>query len=773
MKIATRLLLALSGTVFVGASSMLTIVGNGAAKLFEGQLTARLEVNASHMLEKLDLYFSERGRDIRSFTMDQSFIAGTASGEQTTRHLREFLRWHPEYLSAAFLTMDRVRVADAAGTGIGEREDADDCWADLTAGRSFAVCARRASPEASPMLHLASVVRDGRGARGVVVLQLPTGVFEELLDEPPAVHNLAAVLHIDLVDRKGYFLHSNHKRGGILREISPDWAFIREKIDAGQASGSLRYTNPAEDTGEEVLVYVREPGQRDYPGSGWALLLSVPTEVVFAPVHELRLKLAAVVLMTGSSLLTVMFLLVRSFTRPIEELARAAREIGRGNLEVRVPGGRRDELGVFADTFNRMATDVQEAQRELAMFSRELEGLVDQRTTELLHTNELLHAELSERVKAQEELVTKERLLRLSADVGEVLTLEQTLEATLQRCADLTVRALDAAFARIWLLGDGEGALELKASAGMYTRLDGEHGRKILGKGKIGSIAQEQRPMLTNAVLGDPVNADPEWARREGMVAFAGHPLVVGEKTVGVLALFSRRPLEPFVLPALESVAQKLAAFIGRKRAEQALRVSEKRYRELFDSSTDGIYRTDARGVFTIMNRAGARLFGYENPEEILGRPALDFWRDPADRERFRRALEREKSVSSWRVPARKKSGEFLELETSSRILKGDDGAFLGIEGVLRDVTQRARSEAERDLMLAQLQEAAANIKTLSGLLPICAGCKKIRDDQGTWSQIETYISQHTEAEFSHGLCPECQKVYFPGVTKSGPSGAG
>jgi PAS domain S-box-containing protein len=219
------------------------------------------------------------------------------------------------------------------------------------------------------------------------------------------------------------------------------------------------------------------------------------------------------------------------------------------------------------------------------------------------------------------------------------------------------------------------------------------------------------------------------------------------------------------VLSALAIVAEKIAASIERKQAEESLRVSEKRYRDLFDASTDGVYTTDARGVFTSMNRAGARIFGYENPEEIVGRPVLDYWRDPADRERFLDDLMRVKSVSAYRMKGRKKNGQYLEIESSCRILANEAGAFLGIEGVLRDVTERVKADAERDLMLTQLQEAAANIKTLSGLLPICAGCKKIRDDQDSWSQIETYISAHSEAEFSHGLCPECQKLYFPGVT--------
>jgi len=77
---------------------------------------------------------------------------------------------------------------------------------------------------------------------------------------------------------------------------------------------------------------------------------------------------------------------------------------------------------------------------------------------------------------------------------------------------------------------------------------------------------------------------------------------------------------------------------------------------------------------------------------------------------------------------------------------------------------EAAVQERTKDLLETndKLRESLANIKTLSGLLPICAGCKKIRDDKGYWNQIETYISRHSQAEFSHGLCPNCIKKYYP-----------
>ena len=72
----------------------------------------------------------------------------------------------------------------------------------------------------------------------------------------------------------------------------------------------------------------------------------------------------------------------------------------------------------------------------------------------------------------------------------------------------------------------------------------------------------------------------------------------------------------------------------------------------------------------------------------------------------------------------------------------------------------------EKEKLIVELQEALAKVKTLSGLLPICSSCKKIRDDNGYWNQIETYIRQHSEADFTHGICPTCAKMLYPGLLK-------
>ncbi|MFH2053599.1 MAG: HAMP domain-containing protein [bacterium] len=79
-----------------------------------------------------------------------------------------------------------------------------------------------------------------------------------------------------------------------------------------------------------------------------------------------------------------------------------------------------------------------------------------------------------------------------------------------------------------------------------------------------------------------------------------------------------------------------------------------------------------------------------------------------------------------------------------------------------REIRERKEAEAQREKLISELQNAASEIKSLRGIIPICASCKKIRDDQGYWNQLETYLIEHSEAEFSHGLCPDCLKTFDP-----------
>ena len=94
--------------------------------------------------------------------------------------------------------------------------------------------------------------------------------------------------------------------------------------------------------------------------------------------------------------------------------------------------------------------------------------------------------------------------------------------------------------------------------------------------------------------------------------------------------------------------------------------------------------------------------------------------------------------------------------------LVGMTGLSFGARDVRRHLRARQQAEAERERLIAELQEALANVKTLRGLIPICASCKKIRDDQGYWTHLETYLARHSDASFSHGLCLDCMRKLYP-----------
>ena len=106
--------------------------------------------------------------------------------------------------------------------------------------------------------------------------------------------------------------------------------------------------------------------------------------------------------------------------------------------------------------------------------------------------------------------------------------------------------------------------------------------------------------------------------------------------------------------------------------------------------------------------------------------------------------------------------GQRRWLHWKSGAHRGEDGAVAYIICSGIDITLRRRAEQERERLIGELQEAIAHIKTLDGLIPICAGCKKIRDDRGYWQEVEAYIEARSEAEFSHGLCPECIRRLYP-----------
>ncbi len=184
-------------------------------------------------------------------------------------------------------------------------------------------------------------------------------------------------------------------------------------------------------------------------------------------------------------------------------------------------------------------------------------------------------------------------------------------------------------------------------------------------------------------------------------------------------------------------------------------------YRALFESSMDGILLTVPDGRVLTANSAACRMLGRSEPEICAGGRKL-----VADQSDPRLATLLEERARSGRAQGTltlvRGDGSRFEAEISSAIFATPGGSRTAM--VFRDISDRRQAEVERERLIERLQTALAEVKQLSGLLPICAGCKKIRDDRGYWNSVEDYIASHTDAKFTHGMCPECIEKILAGV---------
>ncbi len=346
----------------------------------------------------------------------------------------------------------------------------------------------------------------------------------------------------------------------------------------------------------------------------------------------------------------------------------------------------------------------------------------------LREANRELRREIEQRTRAEESLKERVRMSTLNAEVAVALNAGTELRDMLQQCAELVVRHLDVAFVRVWTLDEATQTLGPQATAGCYTHHYGPHRHVKVGEYKIGLIAQEKKPHLTNNVQSDPRVRDKEWAAREGMVAFAGYPLLLEDRVLGVLALFARRPLADDVLKALGSVADSIALGIERKRAQTALAESEARFSVAFQASP--IFIAILRmsdGRFVLVNDAFVTWAGHSR-EQILGRSTteLSVWERQEDREAYWAELRRAGSIRARECRFRNHSGRVFTMLLSSEVIQLNRVPH--ILSLALDITERKQTEAELRTSEARLRESEARFSVAFQASPVFINMIRMSD---------------------------------------------
>ncbi len=218
----------------------------------------------------------------------------------------------------------------------------------------------------------------------------------------------------------------------------------------------------------------------------------------------------------------------------------------------------------------------------------------------------------------------------------------------------------------------------------------------------------------------------------------------------------------------MEQLLLHIRRALEKQTIEEDLRKSEERYRMIAENARDMIWTLDLSGRITYVSPSVKSLRGF-TPEEAMEQSLTETVSPEsvkiitADMEAIlRESTEKpSKRTQVHEIEYLCKDGSRIWMEAGSSGLYDSSGRLLGLLGASRDITERKAAEAEKNKLIAELKEALKKIKTLTGLLPICSHCKKIRNDKDNWEQLEVYIKDRSEAEFSHSICPECMDKYY------------
>jgi PAS domain S-box-containing protein len=216
-------------------------------------------------------------------------------------------------------------------------------------------------------------------------------------------------------------------------------------------------------------------------------------------------------------------------------------------------------------------------------------------------------------------------------------------------------------------------------------------------------------------------------------------------------------------LPRLGPAAtRELRAARDRKIRRQA-QLAMAHLASIVETCDDAIISQTLGGTVLSWNSGAEQMFGY-SAREMVGESIETLV--PPDQHReisaIRDVIERGHRVERIETVRLRRDGTGIDVSITVSPIKTSDGNIQGASIVLRDITERKRQEKERLRLIDELKEALKRVKTLNGLLPICASCKKIRNDGGYWEQVETYIRSRSNAEFTHGICPDCVRTLYP-----------
>jgi PAS domain S-box-containing protein len=368
-----------------------------------------------------------------------------------------------------------------------------------------------------------------------------------------------------------------------------------------------------------------------------------------------------------------------------------------------------------------------------------------------------------------------DKIQKYSRDLEQLLTVSREMTLTtdvrkLYRFAVLASKELFALdYSTLMILSEDKTRLTIEACLGFPETLIGQFSL-VEGQGLSTYVVKNKKPGTVADFTVETRFDVPAMTHEYNIHSALCVPMMVEDKVIGVLIghTIERRAFSNADIVLYQNIGNHAAVAIKNAMNLKALSQSEKRIRDIASSLGEGLYVLNNQRKVTFMNPEAERLLGWTEVE-LLNK---DICAVVHSRKREGSPLSFEECpihnvitsgdrfFSHDEVFIRKDGSTFPVAVISAPII--EDEKIVASVTAFQDISAMKRIEREREYLIARLQQSLAAIKTLQGILPICSYCKKIRDDKGAWKQMEFYISEHTDAQFSHGVCVECLKKIDP-----------
>ncbi len=708
MKFATKLAVLFSSVFLMSGLILIYFIYTSSTRTLEDQIEHRLKDNAFNIIDKMDRMFFERYADMKFLTSDPIISSRASTPEQITERLTKYQSSFEVYSSLSFFDLNRIRIADTSGKKIGHQNRFEGYWIDLARGKDFVMDIHESESLHAMVFHFVSIVKDKNGSPLGVVVSRMS--IEKLHDIVSGASGIHESAEVANID----LIDGN----GLLIYSNHNKKGILKTISPDWESVKTHLLGGKKidtgrhshmGTGEAIHVYVREQGYLDFRGNEWTLIMHVPTRIAFAPAFEIRNRMIVILSIIGGAGLLIIFLFSRTVTKPVRKLNKAAIQIGNGNLEVRIKIASKDEIGQLSASFNKMVGNLKEYQEKLL-------------------------AEITERKQAEEALKESEEKYRT-------------------------------------LFEESRDTVYMTSREGEYVGIN-QVGLDLLGytKEEIMSINvedtyadPEERLIFQQEIEQKRFVKDYEIKLRKKD----------GTKIDCLLTSTVRRANDGRIL-GYHGIVHDITE---RKQAEEELKKSKEMLENVTQGITESILLISKDFKVQWVNKTALDQTGYEMGD-LLGNYCYKVThcqespcKPPHDQCPVKVFQETGNPVSLSHIHFDKR-GDKKFIEVSLYPVKNEKGEVVQFVHVSKDITERKQVEEAREKLIRELEDALSQIKQLKGLLPICSYCKKIRDDRNYWHAVESYITEHSEAVFSHGVCPDCHKKFIePQLKQLEPKG--